>query len=124
MFVHRYFFEECSNFDNFFFVGKISPSRWSRSKNFLNPHVVNLSVLAVSQSLSARADFSGPGPGSNSSLLQARPVPFEKSPFICRPGPTSWKNHLSFACPARPVGKITSHLPGRVRASDPCRPLI
>ena len=28
----------------FVVVGKISASWWSRSKNFLNPHVVNLSV--------------------------------------------------------------------------------
>ena len=46
MFVHRYFFEECSDFDTFFFVvvGKISASWWCRSKTFLNPHEVNLSV--------------------------------------------------------------------------------
>ena len=42
MFVHSYFFKECSNFD--FVVGKISHSWWFRSKNFLNPHMVNLSV--------------------------------------------------------------------------------
>ena len=42
MFVHRYFFKECSDFDIFF--RKISASWWSRSKNFLYPHVVNLSV--------------------------------------------------------------------------------
>ena len=45
MFVHRYFFEECSYFDNFIFIiGKISASWWSHSKNFLNSHVVHLSV--------------------------------------------------------------------------------
>ena len=45
MFLHRYFFfEECSNFDTFFFVGKISNSWRSRSKNVLTPHVINLSV--------------------------------------------------------------------------------
>ena len=44
MFAHRYFFEEYSDFDHFSFVGKISASWWSRSENFLNPRVVNLSV--------------------------------------------------------------------------------
>ena len=42
-----FFFEECSNFDNFFFVvvvGKISALWWSCSKNFLNSRMVNLSV--------------------------------------------------------------------------------
>ena len=44
MFVHQYFFEEYSDFDNLFVVGRISASWWSRYKSFLNPHVVNLSV--------------------------------------------------------------------------------
>ena len=39
------FFRRMLNFDNFFFVvGKISASWWSRSKSFLDPCVVNLSV--------------------------------------------------------------------------------
>ena len=48
MFVHRYFFEECSDFDFILFVvvvvGKFTASWRSRSKYFLNPRVVNLSV--------------------------------------------------------------------------------
>ena len=46
IFVHQDFFEECSDFDTFFVVvvRKTSASWWSRSKNFLNPHVVNMSV--------------------------------------------------------------------------------
>ena len=40
MFIHRYFLEKCSDFD-FGGLGKISNLWWSRSKNFLKPHMVN-----------------------------------------------------------------------------------
>ena len=46
MFVHRYFFEKLSGFDEFF-VGKFSASKWSRSKIFLNTHVLNLAVCLI-----------------------------------------------------------------------------
>ena len=35
--------DDCSDFDNFFLIGKISASWCSRSKKILNPHVLNLS---------------------------------------------------------------------------------
>ena len=48
MFVHRYFFKECSDFDTFFVVvEKISASWWSHSKIFLNLQVVNLPVYLL-----------------------------------------------------------------------------
>ena len=45
MLVHRYFFENCSDFDAYvYIVGKISASRWAHSKNFLNPPEIYLSI--------------------------------------------------------------------------------
>ena len=45
MLVQPIFFRRMLQFWQFFFVGNISASWWSRFKNFLNPHVVNLSVF-------------------------------------------------------------------------------
>ena len=46
--------------------------------------------------------------------------------FVARPGPVRWKSHQSFAGQARPVGKITCHLPaqpvGKITSPLPARP--
>ena len=55
--------------------------------------------------------------------MPARPGPFEKSPLMRRPSPGRSKNHPSCAGPARPVGKTTSHLPGRLLVSGQAGPV-
>ena len=43
-----FFLRECSDFDIFVTaVWNITASQWSRSKSFLNPHMVNLSVCLI-----------------------------------------------------------------------------
>ena len=64
--------------------------------------------------------------GQHGPIFQAQGCPGPNSFLFCWPGPTRWKNRLSFASPARPVGKTSSHLQDRPspleKSSLICRP--
>ena len=99
--------------------------RYSKLISYGDASAVSRIVNAFKQSGSAipleaaRANFSGPGLarpiGKIIYHLLSQPSPLEVSPLICRPvrkitfhllaRPGRWENPLSFASPARSVGK-------------------